>query len=677
MALSLTLGFPDVSWAFVVHSLFAVFLGFILQTCVWLEAFWLGWNLLGRPPIGKTSFSRYGEIFLVCGWFAQAWWVGLTGMLGLLDKPWLWLWVVLPILGGVLDRKAMAALWLLLGQTYRTWFRVSNLWLWIGFFNVAWVLFHFLAPNTHWDLMNYEFGQPIYWLAEGKILAPANDLYAFVCLPLRWHYTWDLGLWGASMALANLVFACFLASLITMRLLAEEAHLPQPWPFIGGLMILQVPGLWELMVLKKDDLVMPWLGSSLLLLIFSITKEKNYEARVFISLGILLTTVFLEKLGVTLGFILGCFALTFTSLWKHKRAPFLSSILVWTGTSLLALTPLFVFVGIHLGNPLALRFPYLSSNLTLSSTWVLFFRAQQPWRWTSLKLQVQEFLKTIADMYNPNEWIFGEFLGFFILLALPLALASTRSKRWPFLWFTGFLGTFLTLQHARYFLVMLPLEILLIVPVYQQLFDKIRILILFTTLFILHIGIFTTWLSVGKLWTQYILGALPTEKRIYLQPPVKDLCQKINRSQEFHRSRLLFIGESRYWPCHVRFVYVNPFFGHPFNRIPPGMSPESWWDKYIEQEKITHIVYHPRPSMDIFTLPAALEKRVRPWLQSRSQKWECLKRWEESICLVTLKRGKMESVYPKALPFSWQKDNPSSNRKGLGFEPLHTVQVRP
>jgi len=101
----------------------------------------------------------------------------------------------------------------------------------------------------------------------------------------------------------------------------------------------------------------------------------------------------------------------------------------------------------------------------------------------------------------------------------------------------------------------------------------------------------------------------------------------------------MFIGEYRYFPCRIPYLYVSPFFRHPMERLAGCSPPEVCWDRLVARERITHIIVTPRNIAPSYELSPRLRARLWQWLMTRGK---ILARAEGTLgptYLIELRRG--------------------------------------
>lgn len=586
---------------------------------------WVGWLTLGRPTAHPPSRDVFVAAWI--GWYIQGLAVLLAGWLGLLSPVWLALVLLIPAGGAFLDREAFGT-WL--GRARADYRRIltAPAWAWILAGAVGgWFALQLSAPPFHYDLLTYGFGQPLHWLSEGRIGPVGPDMYAYEAVPSRMHFLLALGLAGAPMASFSLLLWTLAGALLVARVIAELAHGPErespagtahaPWPLLAASALLMTPAVWDLLLLRKDDLSAIWGGAALLLLHVGLRHARRLEPADIIGLALASAATLAAKPAVTAAYTLALLALTCRRSGGPRWA--VSGALVGA-LAAAALVPIAIHSWLGLGHVLAPALPYLSRYEIASTRWSAAIADAYPFQPQSLDRLLPYALREFGRFFNPTRWNFGDNLGLVVLIGLPPALLFTRWRQLALLWLAGIAGWFLTFHWPRFSLVLLPLEIVLVLELLRRTRLPAFVAGVLAVAACLH-GLFYAGLTVtgARVFRPALRAAFAGGPAPGFVPPSVKVCEQINANLDPQAHRLLFVGETRTYPCAVPYDFWNAHFRHPFERVRHGVAPEVTWDRHIAERGITHIVYSPEVARRRMEWSPAMHLRFERWLGERGR----------------------------------------------------------
>jgi len=582
---------------------------------VYVGGIWLGWLVLGRPR--EHGPQRDLLVAGWAGWYVQATAVLALGWLGLLAPTWLALAVLLPVGLALVDRQAFGP-WIRGAiRDYRDALRGP--W-WAGLaaaLALIWLALQLTAPPFHYDVLTYGFGQPMHWLAEGRIAPLGPDAYAYEAVPSRMHFLLGLGLFGERMVGLSLLLWTISGAL----LLARALHLSRPsatgWPLMLATALALTPGLWDLLLLRKDDLAVLWGGAALLVLFLGwsgLRPTRGESALLVVAAAATLAA----KPGVTAGFVA---AATIGAWWRadlagRARAWLLGAL---AAGGFVALLPVAVHTWLGLGHPLAAAAPYLGRYPIASTRWYTALADAFPWEAQPLTRWLPYTLGELARFYDPSRWNFGDNFGLLVLIGLPVALLARRRPPVAWIWLAGMLGWYLTFHWPRFTLVLLPLELFLIGDLLRRYVPPRLMLGLLCVVAAVHVWFYTALTVTGsRIFVPAVRVAfgVAEESRDFV-PSSVEICEEANRRLTAETDRILFLGETRCYPCRVPFDFWNAHFRHPFERLTRGESPEQHWDRHVAERGITHVVYSPQVARRHMEWSETMHLRLERWLQAR------------------------------------------------------------
>lgn len=582
---------------------------------VYLGGIWLGWLVLGRPR--EHGPRRDLLVAGWAGWYLQATIVLTLGWLGRLGPTWLALVVLVPLGLAVVDRQEFVSWARGAIRDYRDALRAP--W-WVGLVAVlglGWLALQLLAPPFHYDLLTYGFGQPMHWLAEGRIAPLGPDAYAYEAVPARMHFLLGLGLFGERMVGLSLLLWTVSGAL----LLARALHLSRPgaggWPLMLATALVLTPGVWDLLLLRKDDLAVLWGGGALLVLFlgWSGARPSRGECALLVLTG---AATLAAKPGVTAGLVA---AATIGAVWRTDFAGRTRGWLLGTlaAGGLVALLPVAVHTWLGLGHPLAAVAPYLGRYPLASTRWYSALADAFPWEPQPLTRWLPYTLGELARFYDPSRWNFGDNFGLLVLIGLPLAVLTWRRPPLIRIWLAGMLGWYLTFHWPRFALALLPLTLFLIGDLLRRYVSPRLMLVLLCVVAALHVWFYSALTVTGsRIFVPAVQAAFRGAggSRDFV-PPSVEICEEANRRLAAGTHRMLFVGETRCYPCRVPFDYWNAHFRHPFERLTRGEAPEQRWDRHVAERGITHIVYSPQVARRHMEWSETMHLRLERWLQLR------------------------------------------------------------
>ncbi len=607
--------------------------GVFFLTTLFLS-WWVGWNIIGRPRRKEASLLTYPELLIGSGWFLLSLIIFVTGMLGLVYPVFLGsLWLLL-LIGSVLDRKN----WLESFTTSFSWhIKALSHMKSYRFAALVYILWFFLLltfPLFHWDLLHYNYGLPAFWLGEHRIIPLAYDFYTYLHVPLRMHLLWGIALGCERIISWEIFFFILSSALIIMRIVHEFLQADIKWVYSSGLLFLSVPALWDDSLIQKDDPAIVWHGALLLLLYFVIRASFLPTLHFALVTGTIVASTFLQKSGVSIGYIGGLFILTALLFFKQNNVSGLKRYFVQTvSVFVIGLIPWLILLILGWGNPLALKFPYIGKVPLYSSDWRFFFEFTGTWHPSPFLEEIKNFLRYSIKLFRPYEWNIGAFHGFVILIALPLSLILPKNRQFTVWWGLTLIGCYFTFQLPRYLMILIPLETLLVFHVYSRLLSS-RFFTRFIHLtFAIHIILLMTFLPYGVYATKTILSKF-TKVSVMPFPSTSttQICRYANKHLNPKKHRILFVGTTFFWPCRIPFEFQNQFFHHPLMRIERGTPVEETWKKVLLQRHITHIIFTYYKNAGYFDR-FPLQDRFLKWLKKYGNPIFCASQPHEQTCL--------------------------------------------
>ncbi len=596
---------------------------------------WIGWLSMGRPQQHRAATDLLVAAWL--GWYAQGMAVLLLGWLGLLSPIWLGLLLLIPLGGLFLDRRA-AGPWLRGALSdYGELLRAPWWLLVLVAVAVVWLGLQLTVPPFHYDLLTYGFGQPAHWLAEGRIAPIGPDMYAYEAVPSRMHFMLGLGLFGAKMASAGILSWVLAAGLLVARAVRTVVGTKTPWAPLALLALIITPALWDLLLLRKDDPSALWGGAALLLLYLGLSRAERFTRGHVVTLALAATATFAAKPGVTAGYV----AIVLGLLWISRRADRRA---LWrTGMAIgalvfVALLPIAIHTWLGLGHPLAAVFPHLSRYEVTSTRWQQALLEAHPFELQPAARMLPYALSEFGRFYDFRRWNFGDNLGLFVLLGLPIALLACRRRALALIWLAGIAGWFFTFHWPRFALVLLPLEILLVMELLRRAVPHRTAVAIVAVLGLTHAWFFVSLTVTGsRMFRPSVVAAFGGDEPLTFVPPSVSICEEANARLSPADHRILFVGETRCWPCRIPFDFWNAHFRHPFERIEPGQPPEVGWERHVAERGITHVIYSPEVARKRMEWSPEMHERFERWLAANAASEPISARNDDSTTfLVTL-----------------------------------------
>ena len=588
--------------------------GFILEFLIYFGALYLGWHLCGR---GKKHAGGSAVDPLIClffGWYFQSLLIYGLGLAGLLAPYPLSLAIFIPLGLMVLDRAAFFPWLRSASAEFRTLFRGAGGLGWLVGLAAIWLAAPLAVPPFFYDTLFYHYGQPQFWLLQGRIRLPGPTLVGWIPMPTRMHNLWGLGLLGDPMAGLIGYFNILLAALTVGRIFQKALHWPPPWPILGVFAVLGTPMVWELLLYRMVDPTVVWAGAVLLHLALSPDRRGNPDGSLhFMIFAMTAGMVLMSKPGVTLGYVLGCCGLY---RWR-AHVPWKRYARRWLYPGLFALVipamPWVFHAWFLGGSPFAALRPDLGTFPIATTRWR--FALGHGFHFHDLAGQ---FIRFLAQCVSPDPRLYASHLGWFLLLGVPAGLFTLRSAWLRLTWAAGFLGVFLTFQFPRFTAVLTALEWVLALSFCRRhlRLRKTVVLLLFVTVFqAYHLATAReTGLPLRSAWQRFFLKDAPQ-----VAPSSVLICRWANAHLEPSSTRILFIGESRYYPCRIPFNLWDPYFRHPLERLHHGRSPEAQWDHVIQSGRYTHLLYTPEETRRFFEWPESLITRMERWMLQRGR----------------------------------------------------------
>ncbi len=593
---------------------------------------WLGWCVAGRPRSHAA-----GRDLLVCGWIG--WYVQAIVVLGLgwsgrVGPLSLGLVLLLPVAAGFVDRRLFGA-WLATALAdYREALRGPRWLVALAVVATVWCALQLTAPVFHYDLLTYSFGQPAHWLAEGRVGPVGPDMFAYQAVPSRMHYLFALGLFGDRMVGFSLLLWTLSAGLLLARSLRLYIGQRTPWSLLGLIGLCITPAVWDLLLLRKEDLAALWGGAALLLLIVASRDGEPRSARDQVVLGLVAVATFAAKPGVTAGYVAAAVALCWFAAGRRQR---LAVAGLLAAVAFAALLPIAIHAGLGLGHPLAPTMPHLGRYDVASTRWHKALDDAYPWQPQPAARVVPYALAEFGRFYDPLRWNFGDNSGLLVLLIAPLALVAARRRALVAVWLAGMGVWFFTFHWPRFALVLLPLTLLLVLDALRRLSrDRlaagVAVILLFATI---HVGFYAGATVTGvKVFRPALIAAFGGDADLAFVPPSVTICKAANDYLDPREHRILFVGETRVYPCHIPFDYWNANFRHPFERVEHGVPPEQSWERHLRERGITHMIYSPEIARRRMEWSPAMHARFEAWLGRRMEPQPIVARDHESTTVL-------------------------------------------
>jgi hypothetical protein len=582
----------------------------LVVLATWFGAIWIGWNLLGRPAGAHDDPIVLGWI----GWYVQALAVLLSGMAGLLDVWWLGALVVLPVAGALLDRNCFFGWWGAAWQEYLTIGRESGWMLLLVVAALLCVVLQITVPVFFYDTLFYGFGQPMHWLGEGRIHTAAADNFAYLSVPPRMHFLWGLGLIGEPLPSLGLAAAVVAATLLVGRMLARHLDLAPRWCALGMAAVALTPSLWELTLLRKDDLYAVTGAAVLLTVLLDWRRHPEGSRRRVIVLSLVTAVLVAVKQPHTLGYAACAWVLAWWSRPDRLSRGWWRAAVGASVLSILLVMPWFVYAWVDSGHPATGARPYLADRELSSSRWAWSFNHAEPF-WSARRGGLaQDLMFHTTRFYRPQEWGAAGNMGLLLLLLVPLAVVLGRQPGLQGLWIGGFAGWYLTIRLLRFVTFLVPLSVVLVISLLHRRLGLRLATTLVVVSGLVNLGVYVVHPVTGAAVLNH--GPVPVgiDTDLVLYPPSIEICETANRSLP-EGSRLIFIGESRSYPCRVPFEYWNPHFVHPFEKVRAGEPPEATWARHVLDHGVTHAVYSPSEVRRLFEVSPRLAARLDAWLQ--------------------------------------------------------------
>ena len=577
-------------------------------------AFWLGNRLLRLWRREDPDEGGWKLIGWWVGWYIQALLVLGLGRMGWLSPAVLMGFVLAPIGFVVLDRRCFFQDIRVVGRALRslfprTWRLVVLIFLFVGWFSITLTVKPFF-----YDTLFYHYGQPVYWLAYEKIIPTGPDTNAYLPMPTRMHFLVALGVIGDEFA-GLMLWANFLLLIIMTGLIAREVfRWDAPWPFVAMLMLAASPMLWEELLYRLVDGSAAVGGAMLAYLAGRLRVRERIttgDRVVFTLLSVVLLCV---KPAVTAGYVLGCWLLAgaIRRKWWPRSLP--AGIAVVFGAAFFGLFPWIWHAWTAAGHPLTALAPYLGRWPVYSTRWEGLKHRQ--FHISGVLREIQDVRRFFQAFLFPEPGLPANRAGILIVFSIPIALFQRGFREWKWLWAVGLAGVYFTFRLPRYSMVLLPVTVLIILEFFKRHMPWQRVVKIVAIVFVLDAAIF-----LYRPWT-----GLPLRYEIdrWLGQPPKSVlpssvpvCQWVNLNLDPASARILFIGETRYYPCQRPFRYWNPMFRHPMEILHHQAPPEKQWDSVLLKGRFTHVIYTPAEARRLFEWSPRLHRRFEQWLYHR------------------------------------------------------------
>ncbi len=596
-----------------------------------VAAIWVGWAIAAGRRDSEIGLGVAAWI----GWYVSALTVLALGWAGFLTRSALWLPLLVAAAGLWLTRRSFA------GWLVREWARLRAVlggprWLLVATAGlVLWLGLQLAVPIFQYDTITYGFGEPLRWLGDQAIRATGPDIYGFVAVPARMQATWALGLAGPPAASFQLLLWTLLAALLAAQC-SELLGLAAPWPLLTAAAVLITPGVWDLLLARKDDLVVLWGGAALLALALGVRRRRRLDLRQAAVIGVAAAALLTMKPAATAAYVLAL--LVAVVLWQdgEASAPRGVATAVMAAAAVVGLLPVVAHTWAALGSPLAPALPYLGRFPLTSTRWHVAFASAYPWHPGGLTGQLHQLADTVVRFFDPRRWNFGDNLGIVLLVGVPAALLQ---RRWPALgaiWLTFAVGFFLTFHRPRFGMVAVALGAVLVVGLLERLLGPGRASAVLTAALAVHLAFYVVTAPGGAL--RLALGD-HSVTGLEIEPSSVLLARWVNRHLDPERDRVLFIGEPRTFPCRVPFEAPSAPFRSEIERIPRGETPESHWDRVLFDSGATHMVYSPQVARAQLELSPRLLERLEKWIASRGRVVAVADSLRSRTVLVALKAG--------------------------------------
>jgi len=591
----------------------------VLEAAAWVGGIWIGWVLVGRPRGPAAGGEDHDPIVLGwIGWYVQALLVLLVGMAGCLEPWWLGALLVLPVVGAAADRQRFFAWWREGWQEYLALFREAGWMLLPAALALLWVGFQLTVPVFFYDTLLYGFGLPAHWLAEGRIHTAAADNFAYLAIPPRMHFLWALGLVGEPLPSLDLVAALVAATLVIGRVLARSLRLPARWCALAMTGLAVTPALWELVLLRKDDLYAVTGAAMLVAVVLEWGRHPTTSWRRAVVLALAAAIAVAVKQPHTLGFAACGWVVAWWSDPGRLTSRWWRSLARGSLLAVLVVVPLFVYVWVDSGHPATGVAPYLGDREIVSARWARTYNDAEPFWAERHGTLGQDLVFNLVRFYRPQHWKTAGNLGALILVLIPVAVVFGRRRALVLWWLGGLAGWYLTLRLPRFASILVPLAVVLIFDLLVRMAHLRWVTVLVLAAALVNLALYLGHPVTGAVIGNHGWPGWHVTTNLVLLPPSLEVCEVANAALP-EGSRVLFVGESRYYPCRVPFEYWNPHFAHPFERLRPGVAPERLWAEYVRERGITHVIYSPSEVRRLFEMSPALAARLDRWLRNATK----------------------------------------------------------
>ena len=591
-------------------------LGAVMTLLAWLGASWIGWRLAARPD----PFAADPIVLSSLGWFVQALILLVVGCFGFVGAATATLLLFAPLLGALADRERflpwMTQAWAPYLALLRGGGRVLGALLLAA---LAWMVLQLTIEPFFFDTLLYGYGLPVHWLAEGRIHTASPDVFSYLAVPSRMHALWGLSFGCESMVGFDLLLSGSAAALLCGRVLRDRLGLDARRALVGSLIVLSAPSLWELLLLRKDDAHALLAAAVLLECFLRFRSESTPSLRGALLLGWATGLMVAVKQPHGVPLAAATWLLAFGACRERGSRAWLGRASVSAVLALAVVVPALLFAWADAGHPLAGARPDLADRVIESSRWQRAFADARPF-WQEGRADLgTDFVAALRSFVDPDRRHFAGDFGWLLILGAPLSVLLARRRDLALLWLAGFAGWYFTLRLPRFAGVLLPLSAVLLADLLARVRrDRLVHALIGLALVVSLVG----WLAHPVVRSALVdYGPLPGEsgERFVLYPPSQELIDLANRDLPRESSRLIFIGESRQYPCHVPFDWWNPHFRHPFERVVAGEAPETTWDRIVRERGLTHAIVVPREVARLFETSPAMKKRFADWLRDRTE----------------------------------------------------------
>ncbi len=168
--------------------------------------------------------------------------------------------------------------------------------------------------------------------------------------------------------------------------------------------------------------------------------------------------------------------------------------------------------------------------------------------------------------------------------------------------------------------MLLPLSVLLLFELFERLVAPRRVAALLVAATAIHVAFYASLTVTGvTIFRPSVASAFGRDAGLAFVPPSVAVCEFANQSLSPADHRILFVGETRSYPCGIPFDFWNGHFRHPFEHLRADETPEVRWERHVHERGATHLIYSPQVARKRMEWSPRMHARFERWLERRGR----------------------------------------------------------